>query len=138
MKRVLLGVVAGLVGSAAGCSYLSGPNEKVMLGVATMEAPASIPSGAPLTVVLSVLTRPCTGFDRFETSRDQSGATITVWGRNRSADRGGSCDIDIAMVEPRPVQFDPPFSSTFTVTVVQPHNQERLTATVEISRGIGR
>jgi hypothetical protein len=131
MKKALLGVVVGLVGSATGCSLLSGPDDKVMMSVATIEAPASIDSDASLSVVLSVVAGPCTDFDRFETNRDQSGATIVAWGRNRSGEQNDNCEIDIALVQQRSVRFDPPFGSTFTVTVVRPH-AERLTATVQI------
>jgi hypothetical protein len=137
MKRALLGVVAGLVGSATGCILVSGPGEKVMMDVGSIEAPVSIASGTPLSVMLSVMGGPCTDFDRFETNRDQSQATITAWGRNHSEKQDANCQLDIGFIHWRSLRFDPPFGSTFTITVIRP-NEEPLTARVQISGGIGQ
>ena len=128
MKSVLLGVVAGLVVSASGCNLFSEPDQRLRLGVEGLEAPSRNPAANPLSVVVLVVTGGCKIFDRFETSRSAAGATLTAVGRDVS--EGRAC-TDEAIVTPHTVRFDPPFASTFTITVNR-FNQEPLTATIQI------
>jgi len=116
MKSALLGVVAAaLLGSATACIGIFSPTEPIILGVSEIEAPASISPGTPLTVALNVELGGCKRFDRIETERSATGASVTVWGRTRTG-RGTVCTTDIRF-ESHSVRFDPPFTSTFTLSV---------------------
>ena len=119
MKSALLGVAAfALVSSASGCGNF-GPDQSVILGVTEVAAPASIAPGTSLSVVLTVVTAGCTGFDHIETQRSASEATITVWGRDGAKGRDDVLCPQVISHEKHTVRFDPPFASTFTVTVDQ-------------------
>ena len=123
MKSASLGVVAALAWSAAGCGIFS-PHESVVLAIAEVEAPTGIPPGTQLSVVLTVQTGGCTTFDRLQTERDGSSATVTAWGRSPAKGRNLSCTADIRY-DRHTVRFDPPFGSTFNITVSQPlHGQD--------------
>ena len=132
MKPALLGVViVSLIVPTGGCRNPFSPGRSVILTVTEIAAPASVGAGAPIPVVLTVMTGGCVSFDRIETRSDASGASITVWGDDTS---GGSknvaCPQDIRY-EQHSLRFDPPFASTFTLSV----NRGRLsplTATVQV------
>jgi hypothetical protein len=132
MNRALLVMVAVVAGaSTGGCRNPFSPSRSVILNVSEISAPASVAAGAPISVVLTVMTGGCVSFDHIETHSDASGASITAWGDDTS---GGSknvaCPQDIRY-EQHSLRFDPPFASTFNVWV----NRGRLsplTATVQV------
>lgn len=118
MKSALLGVAAFALASTTGCGLL-GPDQSVVLGVAEIDAPVTIAPGASLSVVLTVETGGCRRFDRVETNRSESGANITVWGRDGAKGRDDiMCPQDLR-TERHSVRFDPPFAPVFTVSVNQ-------------------
>ena len=132
MKSALLGVAAfALVSSASGCGIF-GPDQSVVLGVSDVAAPASIAPNTSLTVALTVVSGGCKRFAHIETDRSASGANITVWGRDAAKGRNDIlCTQDIRH-EVRTVRFDPPFASTFTVTVDQGGHMPPHTVTVRV------
>ena len=108
------------------------PSQRVALGVSRIDAPATIAQTTPLTIALTVVTGGCRTFERIETQRFVTGASITVWGRDAAVGRDVACPTDIRY-ESHTVTFDPPFppSSSFQISV----NQGRLapiTATVQV------
>jgi hypothetical protein len=130
MKGALLGVGMGLLVSAGGCNLFSGPDQSLRLGVEKLEAPARNSAATPISVVVTVMTGGCKVFDRFVTSKSATGATLTAIGRDLAAGKDMACTDDLILT-PHTVRFDPPFASTFTITVYRPI-QEPLTATVQI------
>jgi hypothetical protein len=131
MKSVLLGVASfALALSFSGCAIF-GPAHPVILLVDEIDAPASIAPGAPLSVVLSVVTGGCRSFSHIETQRTAARADLTVWGRDASKGRNDiACPLDVRM-ETHTVRFEPPFASIFTVSVDQDGRPAR-TATVRV------
>ncbi len=130
MKTALLGLsLACVVGIVQSCNPFS-PDQSVTLGVAQLEAPATIVAGTPLSVVLTVELGGCKSFERIVTERTPQHATLTVLGSDASKGRDVSCPANY-FTEPHTVQLDPPFSNPFTITV----NRGRvspLTATVQV------
>jgi hypothetical protein len=107
------------------------PDQKVVLGVSKLEAPATISAGSPLNIVVTVTTGGCTSFDRLEVQRDASSATLTAWGIDAAkGEKGVSCPTNIVDT-PHNYQFDPPFSNPFTIQV-QRGRLGPLTATVQV------
>lgn len=107
------------------------PDQSFVFNVSKIDAPARIAPGASLSVVLTAVSGGCARFDRIETHRSASGANITVWGVNPAIGNPGmACTADIRN-EPHTVTFDPPFASTFTISVNRPQ-QNPLTATVQV------
>jgi prophage tail gpP-like protein len=115
MRIVSLGFAVALVSSGAGCWILA-PHESVILPVTEIAAPASIPAGTQLSVVLTVQTGGCTRFDRIETERTATRATITAWGREPASGRNVQCTADIRY-DRHTVNFNPPFGSTFDIVI---------------------
>jgi hypothetical protein len=119
MRTISLGVVA--VALVAGCG-LTDPDQSVVLGVSRLDAPTTVVSGTPITVVLTVNLGGCLSFDHIQVTRDASGANVTVWGNDASKGKKDvTCTSDVK-VQSRSVQFDPPFANSFTIEV----NQGRL------------
>ena len=131
MKSFLLGiVVAELVALPIGCNPF-GPDQSVVLGVSSLDAPATISAGSPLTVVLTVTTGGCKSFDRMVAVRGASGASLTVYGRDASKGRTDiMCPQDLRS-EQHSYSFDPPFQSEFTVQVDR-GRLSPLSATVDV------
>jgi hypothetical protein len=113
MKSAMLGLVV-LVASVSGCSSIFGSDKAVVLAVTEIEAPASIPAGTALSAIVTVESGGCRRFDRLETNRTASGATIVAWGRDASG-KNVACTSDIRY-DHVPARFDPPFASTFTLS----------------------
>jgi hypothetical protein len=110
---------------------LGATSQSFIFTVAKIDAPASIAPEASLSVVLTAVSGGCARFDRTETQRTASGATVTLWGVNPAIGHPDMpCTADIRM-EPHTVTFDPPFAGTFTVSVRRPQS-DPLTATVQI------
>jgi hypothetical protein len=117
MKTVSLGLAALVF--LAGCDGFNpfGPDQSVTLDVSKIDAPTTVASGTPITVVLTVTTGGCLSFDRIEVSRDVSGAHITVWGRDAAKGKTGVLCPANLVNEPHSYQFDPPFADPFTIQV---------------------
>lgn len=80
MRSALLGMAAvTLVIAVAGCRDSLEPRTPENLLVSRIDAPASIAAGTPLSVTLTVNVG-CNRIERFEISRNASGADITIWG----------------------------------------------------------
>jgi hypothetical protein len=106
-------------------------DQSFVFNVSKIDAPASIAPGTSLSVVLTAVSGGCARFDHIETQRNASGASITVWGVNPAIGNPEmACTADIRN-EPHTVSFDPPFATTFTVSVNRPQLAP-LTATVRI------
>jgi|SRR5688572_29623760 len=117
MKSALLGVAAFVLSlTASGCNIVGFPSA-VILPVTEVDAPEAISAGAPLSVSLTVQSGGCRRFDRVETDRTASGASITAWGRDGGG-RNNVCTTDIRY-DRVSVRFDPPFPSPFVITVGQ-------------------
>lgn len=117
MKRILVGrAVVALVALPVACN-LFGPDQSVVLDVTRIDAPATISSGATLTVVLNVTVGGCKMFDHIAVERGTSSASLTAWGRDAAKGRSDiGCPAFIAN-EPHSYRFDPPFQSPFTLEV---------------------
>jgi hypothetical protein len=110
---------------------LAATNQSFIFSVSKIDAPASIAPGMPLSVVLTAVSGGCARFDRIETQRNASGASITVWGVNPAIGNPEmACTMDLRM-ERHTVTFDPPFAGTFTVSVNRPQLAP-LIATVRV------
>ncbi|HUR00676.1 MAG TPA: hypothetical protein VM166_14595 [Gemmatimonadaceae bacterium] len=123
--------VAGLVVAsltAAGCRNPFESDETVMLGVETIEAPATVAPNATLSVVFKVVTGGCVRFDRLQVSRTSTGATVIAWGKD-SGGKNVACPADIR-IEPHAYEFAPPFTGSFVIVVPQ-QNAPSKTATVQ-------
>ena len=131
MKTFLFVVaVAGLVTMPLACNPFA-PDQSVELSVTKLDAPATISSGNPLTVVLTVTTGGCVSFDRITVERNASGASMTAWGRDAAkGDKNVMCPQNIVS-EPHSYQFDPPFQNPFTVQVSR-GRLSPLIATVQV------
>jgi hypothetical protein len=132
MERYLFGlVVAVLVALPVGCSNPVAPDQRVILDVTKLDAPATIAAGTPLTVVLAVTTGGCRTFDHIEVVRTSSGASLFAWGTDVSVGRVGiACPADIR-IELHSYTFDPPFQSTFSLWIAR-GRLAPLTATVQV------
>jgi len=134
MKPALLGAVAVVVsGLAVGCHdpLRTAPDQSFVFHVSNIAAPATVAPGAPLSVVLTAVSGGCARFDRIETRKSASEASITVWGVNPAIGNPGmGCTADIRN-ELHTVTFDPPFAASFTVSVNRPR-EAPLTATVQV------
>ena len=106
--------LAGLI--IASCNPFE-PDQSVILGVSNLDAPATITTGSSFAAVLTVTLGGCLSFDRIETQRSSSDATITVWGKNAAAGRKDVVCPQNVISENHTIQFNPPFANTFTVTV---------------------
>jgi hypothetical protein len=127
MRRGLLVLGVALGFSTVGCSIF-GPDQSIVLGVTEIDAPATIAPGASLSVTFLVaLTDGCKKFDRFEIDRVATGANVTVWGTDAGKGKSGGCP-QVYTEEPRTIAFNPPFGSTFTISV----NQGAISETVEV------
>ena len=129
MSRGLLVLGVTLAFSALGCSSIFGRDQSVILGVTQIDAPATVAPSSSLSVTLHVaLVNGCQGFDRIEIDRVATGANVTVWGTDASRGRKNiSCPQEYKE-EPRTIVFNPPFGSTFTISV----NDGAITETVEV------
>ena len=124
MRRALLVLGGILAFSTVGCNSIFGSDQSVVLGVAQVDAPATIAPSASLSVTLHVaLVNGCHTFDRFEIDRVATGANVTVWGTKKK----GECTQNYEE-EPHTIVFNPPFGSTFTISV----NQGAISETVEV------
>lgn len=122
MIRAWFGIgVACLVGAAVACNPFA-PDQSVVLGVTKIDAPATVASGTAITIVLTVTTGGCLSFDHIDVSRNASSANMTVWGRDATIGRKGVVCTLVGVSDAHSYQFDPPFSSSFTIQV----NQGRL------------
>lgn len=107
--------LAGLI--IASCNPFE-PDQSVILHVANLDAPATITAGSSFAAVLTVtMENGCLSFDRIETQRSTSSATITVWGKDAAAGRKDVMCPQNVSSETHTLQFNPPFANTFTVTV---------------------
>ena len=139
MKSALLGVaVAVLAGSTAGChdpvrsSPIPPSGQAFIFHISKINAPDSVLPGVPLSVVLTALSGGCARFDRIETEKNSSGASVTVWGVNpQIGNPRMACTADLR-VEPHTLTFDPPFASSFTIVVNRPPPEAPLVARVEV------
>ena len=110
---------------------LGATDQSFIFHVSKIDAPASIAPGASLSVVLTAVSGGCARFDRIETQRNASGASVTLWGVNPAIGNPGMpCTMDIRS-ERHTLTFDPPFASTFTISVNRPQLNP-LTATVQV------
>ena len=117
MKRGLLALGVTLAFSSSGCGRIFGPDQSVILRVSEIDAPATISPSSSLSVTLQVTTGGCRRFDRIEIDRVATGANVTVWGHDGSIGRKEiMCPADLR-VEPHTIVFNPPFGSTFTISV---------------------
>ena len=132
MKPVLFGVALVTVAlSVASCRNPFASDAAVILDVSKLEAPASVSAGVPISVVVTVVTGGCRSFDYIDVDRNASGASITVWGRDAALGKKNvACPADIRY-EPHSVTFDPPFATTFHVSVHRGAFNP-LTATVQV------
>jgi len=132
MKPFLSGVgVFVVTATIASCWNPFAPDQAVVLGVTQLDAPATISTGSPLTVVLTVVTGGCKSFDHIEAQRQAASASLTAWGRDGAKGRNDIVCPDNIVYEPHSYRFEPPFQSPFTVTV----NRGRLSpliATVQV------
>jgi len=127
MRRALLVVGVTLVFATIGCSIF-GPDQSIVLGVSQIDAPATIAPSASLSVTLQVaLTDGCKKFDRFEIDRVATGANVTVWGTDAGKGSSGGCP-QVYTEEPHTIVFNPPFGSTFTISV----NEGAISETIEV------
>ncbi len=117
MKPFLSAIVFALAAAIGGCRNPFAPDQSVVLGVTQLDAPATISTGSPLTVVLTVVTGGCKSFDHIEVQRQAASASLTAWGRDGSKGRKDIMCPDNIVYEPHPYRFEPPFQSPFTVTV---------------------
>jgi hypothetical protein len=117
MSRGLLVLGVTLVFSSLGCSSIFRGDRSVILAVPEVTAPTTIAPGTPLTVALTVQSGGCRRFDHIETSKNESGATLIAWGRD-SGGENALCTTDIRH-DRVSVTFNPPFASTFRITVNQ-------------------
>lgn len=123
-------LAAAIVSSVSGCRSIFGSDQAVILHVTELNAPATVDPGSSFSVVLTVQTGGCRRFDYIDTDKSQSGANITVWGRDSGAGRNVACPTDIRF-ESHTVVLDPPFASSFVITVGR-GALSPLTATVTI------
>jgi len=110
-----------IVALALGCRDPAAPkviNHTRLISVSKLEAPATIPAGAPVDVVLTVEVGGCVGFDHISAVRDGSLITLAAWGREAQIPPGAGC-MAYLMEEPHTYRLDPPFPRNFTI-VVQP------------------
>jgi hypothetical protein len=131
MKRAWFGISAAcLLAVAVACNPFA-PDQSVVLGVETIDAPATSPVGSPLTVVLTVTIGMCESFDHLEATSAASGGSLTAWGVNATI---GNKDIVCPTViksETHSYQFNPSTPGAFQITV----NRGRLsplTAIVQV------
>ena len=117
MKTFLFGItVAGFVVVSLACNPLA-TDQSVELSVTKLDAPATISSGNPLTVVLTVTTGGCVSFDRVTVERNASNASMTALGRDGAkGDKSVVCPQNV-ISELHSYQFDPPFQNPFTIQV---------------------
>lgn len=129
MRLGLLVLGGTLAFSTVGCGSIFGSDQSVVLGVSQLDAPATIAPSASLSVTLHVkLVDGCYDFDRFEIDRVATGANVTVWGTDASKGRKNIACPQVYEEEPHTIVFNPPFGSTFTISV----NQGALSHTVEV------
>jgi hypothetical protein len=126
MKSVLLDIAfLATVVSATGCSAIFGPDQTVVLHVSKLEAPPNVGANSAFGVGLTVETGGCVSFRRIQVDRDNTGATMTAYGRDASIGKNVLCP-DFIQETLHVVQLNPPFSSPFTITV----NRGRLSPLV--------
>jgi len=131
MKPVSSVIVGSLFVALAGCNPFA-PDQSVTLGVSQLDAPAAIASGDELPVTLTVTVGGCLSFDRVEVTRDLSGASFTVWGRDAAKGRKDvSCPTDIRS-EPHSYTLLPPYANPFSIQV-QRGRLGPLTTTVQVN-----
>lgn len=123
----------GLIGVAfvAGCNVFTSPDQSVMLSVEKIDAPATSPVGAPLTVVLTVIMNGCQSFDHLEAKSAASGASLTAWGVDATIGNKNVVCPSILKSEPHSYEFTPPTRGTFGITVDQ-GRMPPLTVTVQV------
>ena len=131
MRLVIFGVAFAAAATVPFACNPFAPDQSVILGVTRLEAPATIPAGSPLTVVVTVETGGCRTFDHFSVERQASVASIVAWGRDAAQGRNDvACPADIRL-EPHSYQFDPPFQNSFMILVYR-EGLDPLTATVQV------
>jgi len=131
MKPFLSAIVFAVAAAIGGCRNPFAPDQSVVLDVTHLDAPTTISTGSPLTVVLTVVTGGCKSFDHIEAQRQAASASLTAWGRDGAKGRKDIMCPDNIVYEPHSYRFEPPFQSPFTVTV----NRGRLSpliATVQV------
>jgi len=130
MRRIVVEIIVIALAGLSACNPFA-PDQSVVLGVESLDAPATISPGAPLTVVLTVTTGGCTVFDHIAVLRRTSGAQFAAIGRNTAKGRSNySCPTDIRS-DPHSYTLEPPFQSPFTVQVNRPTSPP-LMATVVV------
>ena len=131
MKPFLSAIVFAVAAAIWGCRNPFAPDQSVVLDVTQLDAPTTISTGSPLSVVLTVVTGGCKSFDHIEAQRQAASASLTAWGRDGAKGRKDIMCPDNIVYEPHSYRFEPPFQSPFTVTV----NRGRLSpliATVQV------
>ena len=131
MKPFLSAIVFAVAAAIGGCRNPFAPDQSVVLDVTQLDAPTTISTGSPLSVVLTVVTGGCKSFDHIEAQRQAASASLTAWGRDGAKGRKDIMCPDNIVYEPHSYRFEPPFQSPFTVTV----NRGRLSpliATVQV------
>lgn len=130
MKRIFVRLFVVSIAGLGACNPFA-PDQSVVLDVESLDAPATIATGASLTVVLTVTTGGCIVFDHITALRGTSGAQLVAIGRNTAKGRPNvSCPTDIR-TDPHSYTLNPPFDSPFTVTVDR-GGLSPLTATVVV------
>jgi hypothetical protein len=115
--------------TALSCRNPFASDKSLILGVESIEAPATIAPNATLTVVFKVVTGGCKSFSRLQVVRNATGASVTAWGK----DGGGkkvACP-QMVIIEPHAYSFAPPFSGSFVIAVQQKEAPAK-TATVNV------
>jgi hypothetical protein len=129
MRIISFGLVA--VALVAGCNVFTSPDQSVVLSVEKIDAPATSPVGAPLTVVLTVTINMCQSFDHLEGKSAASGATLTAWGMDATIGNKDVVCPTIMKSEAHSYQFTPSTRGTFGIMVDQ-GRMPPLTATVQV------
>src|SRR5258706_15027192 len=95
MKRLSFAIVAvGVACLPIACNLFA--DHSVILDVSKLDAPATISTGTPLTVVLTVTTGGCKSFDHIAAERSASGASLTAWGQDAAkGERNVSCPLHL-------------------------------------------
>ena len=129
MKSLSLAVFAGLVFAVGGCGLNIEPSQTVTLAIDGVNAPARVSPGTSISVVVRVMVAECMEFDQLVVNRNTAGATIAAVG-HLTDDGGAECDGP-ATLAPHTLVFDPPFESTFTITVIR-LGQTALSVVVQV------
>ncbi len=128
MKKGLSVLIASVFALLSCRSSVAPRSPAVVLDVQKVDAPATITSSSPLDVVLSVVTGGCVTFDKVQSQRGVASLSLTAIGTDLRRD---GC-LDIAIVEPHTIRFEPPFAKGSLTIVVTRERLSPLIATVQV------